>query len=414
MSAKWSVTTKYMMGIGLFGVAAITLYIFRSMWSLLILAAFISYLLRPVIRFFHGPLRIPRSSSILIAHVLMIFVLLAVPMVLLPSVINAINFVAELDFGAFATQVISVVKGALTSLRSTPISILGFDISDQLTPLIDSLNTIPQLRLPGPISYPEVVTSVGSTLASSLGFAVDVLGSAISAVIAFFLMIVASIYISRDVYLVREGLLNGVTEQFRPELIELFDRLGAIWGKFLKGELLVMLIIGGLVTLGGLAVGLPGAVFLGIVAALLEIIPNLGPIIATIPALVVALLEGSTVLNVTHLVFTLIVLGLYIVIQMLENNIVVPFVLGDALELHPLVVMLGSVVAFTQWGILGALLAAPVMASAKELARYVYRKIMDLEPAVPPRKSPPPRKTLLRAGASWVARRSGNRPMPPH
>ena len=58
-----------------------------------------------------------------------------------------------------------------------------------------------------------------------------------------------------------------------------------------------------------------------------------------------------------------------------------PFVLGDAVDLHPLLVMIGSVVAFTQWGILGALLAAPVMASAKELLRYAYVKIAEPPPA---------------------------------
>jgi predicted PurR-regulated permease PerM len=384
MNNKWSTPTKYVMSIGLFFAGLLVLYVFRSVWPLLILAALISFLLRPVIRFFNRRLWMPRGAAIVVAHVLVIVALLALPLLLLPSVINAINFVAGLDFQAFANQVITGLKSSLASLRSTQVVILGLNLSDQLTPLIDSLNTVPTLNLPGPISYPSVIASVGSTLASSLGLAVDVMGSAASAVIAFFMMIVASMYLSRDAHLLREGLLGHVPAHYRPEITELLNRLGGIWGSFLKGELLVMLIIGGLVALGGLALGIPGAIFLGIVAALLEVIPNLGPIIATIPALVVALLQGSTHLNVTHVQFTLIVLMFYLVIQLLENNIVVPFVLGDAVKLHPLMVMLGSVVAFTQWGILGALLAAPVMASAKELVSYAYQKIVEMGPGEAP------------------------------
>jgi predicted PurR-regulated permease PerM len=387
MNNRWSTTTKYVMSIGLLFVALIILYIFRSVGSLLILAALIAFLLRPVIRFFHRRLRIPRGVAIVVAHVLVIVLLLALPLLLLPSIINALNFVAGLDFQAFANQVVSGLKDSLASLRSTPIVILGFNLSDQLTPLIDSLNAVPKLNVPGPISYPDVISSVGSTLASSLGFAVDVMGSAASAVVAFFMMIVASMYLSRDAHLLREGLLNSVPAQYRPEVTELLNRLGAIWGGFLKGEFLVMVIIGSVVALGGLALGIPGAIFLGIVAALLEVIPNLGPFIATIPALVVALLQGSTHLHVTHVQFTLIVLMFYLVVQLLENNVVVPFVLGDAVELHPLMIMLGSVVAFTQWGILGALLAAPVMASTKELVSYAYRKIVEAEPSAGPQEA---------------------------
>jgi predicted PurR-regulated permease PerM len=126
---------------------------------------------------------------------------------------------------------------------------------------------------------------------------------------------------------------------------------------------------------------------------------------ATIPALVVALLQGSTYLPVSHLQFTVIVLAFYLMVQLLENNVVVPFILGDAVELHPLLVMIGSVVAFTRWGILGALLAAPVMASAKELIRYAYVKIV--EPAPKGELQPVKRtnRAALAAGLTWLTQR---------
>jgi predicted PurR-regulated permease PerM len=406
MDNKWSTTTKYVMGVALFFAALAALYVIRPVWPLLILAALISFLLRPVIRFFHRRLRIKRGVAIVIAHILVILVLLALPLLLLPSVIRAVNFVAGLDFQAFADQLFTGLRDTLTGLRAAQVQVLGVNLSNQfITPLIDSLSAVPKINLPGPISYPTVLSSVGTALSSSLGLAVDLVGSAASSVIAFFLMIVASMYLSRDAHLLREGFLSSIPAPYRPEMTDLLNRLGAIWSNFLVGESLVMLIIGGLVALGGLALGLPGAIFLGIVAALLEIIPNLGPIIATIPALVVALLQGPTYLPVSHLQFTIIVLVFYLMVQLVENNVVVPFVLGDAVELHPLLVMIGSVVAFTRWGILGALLAAPVMASAKELARYTYGKIVELAPDATPQPAKRSNRAAWAAGLARIVRR---------
>jgi predicted PurR-regulated permease PerM len=119
---------------------------------------------------------------------------------------------------------------------------------------------------------------------------------------------------------------------------------------------------------------------LAIVAGLLEIIPNLGPIVATIPAVIVALLQGSTYLPLDPWVVAIIVLVFYLFVQQLENSFVVPRVLGDAVGLSELVVMTGVLVGATVWGILGALLATPVIASVYELLRYAYAKMNDAEP----------------------------------
>ena len=123
---------------------------------------------------------------------------------------------------------------------------------------------------------------------------------------------------------------------------------------------------------------------------MLEIIPSLGPILATVPAVIVALLQGSTYLPVSHLTFALIVIGFYILVQMFENNLIVPKVLGAAVDLHPLLVMTGVLVGASVAGILGALLAAPVLATIKEIVSYSFNKLMGQnpfpEPQTPPRQ----------------------------
>lgn len=144
-----------------------------------------------------------------------------------------------------------------------------------------------------------------------------------------------------------------------------------------------MIIVGTSVWLGLTILGIPGAFALGIIAGMLEIIPNIGPILSAIPALIVALLQGSDLYDINNFFFALIVIGFYILIQALENYAIVPRVLGGAVELHPLIVLTGVLIGATTWGILGALLAAPTIASCREIIIYLYNKILDQDPFPP-------------------------------
>jgi predicted PurR-regulated permease PerM len=187
-------------------------------------------------------------------------------------------------------------------------------------------------------------------------------------------------------------------------MVTLLNRLRIVWARFFKGQVLLMVIVGMLVWIGGAAIGLPGAFALGVIAGLLEIIPNLGPTLSAIPAVIVALLQGSTYLGVNNFVFALIVIALYIGVNALENNLIVPKILGDAVDLHPLIVFTGVIVGAITWGILGALLAAPVIASVKEIVSYLYRKILAEDPF-------PPEEAFTETTASWLEPRQILDPM---
>jgi predicted PurR-regulated permease PerM len=151
---------------------------------------------------------------------------------------------------------------------------------------------------------------------------------------------------------------------------------------------------------------MPGALYLGIIAGLLEIIPTLGPIIATVPAVIVALIQGSVYLPISHLAFAGLIILFYILVQQVENNLIVPRVLGAALELPPLVVLTGIVVGTSVGGILGALLATPVIASGREVLHYLYCKLQDQEPIqieyTAPEPGAPPRGNWLSSQLAQV------------
>jgi predicted PurR-regulated permease PerM len=116
------------------------------------------------------------------------------------------------------------------------------------------------------------------------------------------------------------------------------------------------------------------AILLSIIAGVLELLPIIGPIIAAIPAVLLALTGGIDA--------AIAAVVLYTVIQQVENNLLVPKIQGDAVELHPSAVMLALVVGGAIAGLLGAILALPVAAAARDVFRYLFHRL-DEPPATP-------------------------------
>ena len=110
----------------------------------------------------------------------------------------------------------------------------------------------------------------------------------------------------------------------------------------------------------------------------MELLPGLGATLAIIPAILIALTQGSNHLALSNGAFTLIVIGYYVAVQQIENIVVAPRLMRRAVRLHPLVVILGFIVGGLSFGVLGAILATPVIASVKEIVSYLYLKIRGL------------------------------------
>jgi len=158
-----------------------------------------------------------------------------------------------------------------------------------------------------------------------------------------------------------------------------------VWSSFLNGQFLLMVVMGVLVWLMNWLLGTPAAMLLGLIAGLLEVIPSLGPVVATIPAAVLALAFGSQRFpELNPLVFMLIVIGGYVLLNVLENQTLVPKILGGAVDIPPVVVLIGVTIAGKTAGIAGVFLATPVIATAREILMYVYSKITEKQEVKPP------------------------------
>jgi len=151
-------------------------------------------------------------------------------------------------------------------------------------------------------------------------------------------------------------------------------RIGRVWLLYLRGQLLSALSIGVLTWVVGAGLGLDGALWLGLFAGLMETVPHIGPLVAVVPAIVVALWKGSTVIDVANWQFALIIAAVYVAIQQIGSLIIQPKMLGRELDLPPLVVLIAIVAGTALGGIAGLLLAVPILVTVREIVTYAIER----------------------------------------
>ena len=165
-----------------------------------------------------------------------------------------------------------------------------------------------------------------------------------------------------------------------PEIVLLLSRIGELWINYVKGQLLLSVITGGITWVVGSAIGLPWSFWLGLLAGILNTIPNLGPLIAVIPAAIVALWQGSALISVDNWLFALIVIGVYIGIQQITALVIEPHLMGRRLDRPPLVVLIAVIAGAVVANVVGAYLAVPLLVTLREIAQFTYKKARGLPP----------------------------------
>jgi predicted PurR-regulated permease PerM len=381
MTNQWSKPTKYIVGVGMVLFGLYVLYLSQNALTLLVAAALIAFLLTPLIDFLNERLKLPRGLAVLLSYILLILLVLLTPLILLPPIIDGFQVLAAIDYQILVDRAINWLNESLLYLSTTNIQLFGIriDLSGILDPALQTLSEADFTSLTIP-SLQNMIETLSSAATFTYGIATSVAGTVVSGAVTIVFTLFFAIYINLTSYKFRPWFLSLIPEPYCPEIARLLDRLRRIWRAYFRGQLILMLTIGTMTWIGNTALGLPGAFALAFIAGVMELIPNLGPFLATVPAVLVALIQGSTYLDISNFYFALVVIGFYWVVQITENNLIVPRVLGEAVELPPLVVIVGVFVGATVAGILGALLAAPVIASAREILSYLYAKMWNQEP----------------------------------
>jgi predicted PurR-regulated permease PerM len=345
-----------------------------------ILGFVLAYLVDPLVTGLSRITRIPRWLSVLLLYVVIVLLVggltAGTGLIITQQLIGLVN-----DLGTLSAQ----LPDFLTRLSEMTL-VIGpwvIDLSTVINPLLGSVGSAVQ----------PLLAQTGALLASIAGATASVVGLVL-------VVMLFGYYLLLDFGGLDEYVMHFVPRAYQSDVQRLMKGTQQVWRAFIRGQLILGAVVGVLTGIALAAVGLRFALVLGLIAGVLELVPTFGPIVAGVLAILVALFQGTNSLGLTPLAFALVVIGVSFLIQQIENNLLVPRIIGGSLNLHPMVVLLGAIVGGTMAGILGVLLAAPVIATGRLWLGYFYRKTVGLETW--PADLEPLRRSASRP--SWSAR----------
>jgi predicted PurR-regulated permease PerM len=200
-----------------------------------------------------------------------------------------------------------------------------------------------------------------SSLLSGVG---GFFSSTVGAVGNFFIVILLAIYLASEPRFYIRGFIKLFPKDRRHRATQVVGSVGETLRWWLIGKVGSMIFIGLLTWVGLSIIGVPLALTLGLIAGLLSFIPNFGPIISALPALLLAFIVSP--------VTALYVLGLYVGVQLIESNIVTPFIERETVELPPALTIVFQLALAVLVGGLGLVLATPLLAVIMVLVQMVY------------------------------------------
>ena len=250
------------------------------------------------------------------------------------------------------------------------------DFASSLPSYVVRLQTTIDALLATNPQYAQAVNGLFPSIQAVLGGAAGLLGQAsrllgvatavFGGVLYLAFALILALYLTIDGDRVRRYPIQFLPLDRQAQALQVTARIGTRLGAWARGEAVLAAIIGGMTWVGALVLGLPYAAALALIAAVGELVPNVGPIIAAIPLVAVGFLASPTQ--------GLLALALAVLIQQLENNLIVPRVMSRAVDLHPVVVMMAILSGNELLGIPGALLAVPVTASLSVIVDEVQRE----------------------------------------
>jgi predicted PurR-regulated permease PerM len=284
--------------------------------------------LEPVVGWLRGKTGLARSVTILLVYLGFMVIVGVLLFLIVPAAVTQL------------TEFSNRLPSLLWDLRSFASEIRPAVVSDGLVNAIDALAST--LRDPDAEADPEALVDVGLAVADMLIAVVTVLA------LVFF-------WLTGHPRIQRFSLALLPAEH-RPGVRRGWNEVEVRLGLWVRGQAILMASIFVMTTVAYFILGLPNALLLGLIAGIAEIIPIVGPLLGAIPALLVAAVTGEVEL-------VLLVAGVYVVIQVLEGNILVPMVMKSTIGVPPFLIVVSLVVGAAAGGLIGALLAVPLVAA---------------------------------------------------
>jgi predicted PurR-regulated permease PerM len=301
--------------------------------------------------------RLPRPLAILIVYLGIIAALAGALYLLIPPIIG--------EGGRFAREVPGLIENWRTQLQTSGNPLIR-SVADRAFTVLDTRSEGGGIPLP---------TNLAVGFLSGLG----------GGLVTLFTLFLIAFYWITEKALIKRAVGNLFAPAQRPRVLHLWTEVEDKLGAWLRGQLLLMVTIGTIATVAYGVMGLPFWLILGVIAGLTEAIPNVGPILGAIPAVLLALSVDWKL--------ALAVVAFVTVLQLLENAVLVPRIMRGAVGLSPLTVILAILAGSEFRGVAGALLAVPIAGAVSVILADVLREKRERE------------GTIARQARRWFRRR---------
>jgi predicted PurR-regulated permease PerM len=318
----------------------------RVIWLPIAFGAGIVFLLEPLVRALER-MRMPRPVAVVLALLALVGVVIAIGALVFPTI--------RVQAAEFGQRLPDLYLAGINWVREVGASI-GLDVDELLSQqaIEDWLNdpanqeTVQNLLLGFGAGAGQVIRGVAEAIA--------VLG--LAPILALYLLI--------DLERFKANTLEMTPPKHREEFAFVSGQVGTALSSFVRGQLLVAIIVGAASSLGMWLIDLPFWLLIGIIAGFLNLIPFMGPVVGGALAVLVALLNGS----VTQAIWAVLIM---IAIQQVDNHVITPLVQRTRVNLSPLVIVLALIIGGTVAGLLGVLVAVPMTAAVRIIVGHIWR-----------------------------------------
>lgn len=360
-SPRWNTPTKFLVALVCLVLLGWLLLQFQSLWGPMIAMCIIAYLLSPVAGWVARITRLPWAAAVTFVYVVVFILLIALAIVAGVAIQRQV-----LGLYTAVVNISSDLPGFLQELTSRPIVLGPFLIDPAMVDVRQLLQPLTSAIQPMLSQLGVWVSGFATGTATGLGW--------------FFFVLILSYYLLVDLRNVLTGLDQRVPATMREDVRRLAASLGPIWNNYLRGQVTLSGILGLMVGTALSLLGVSYAPVLGILAFVLDFIPYIGATVSFLIGTLVALFQGSNWLGLDPIWYAVVVGATYLILQQIQGYVFWPRIMGGSLNLHPLIIIVGALVMAQLVGVVGLMLAAPLIATLMVFGRYVFRKLFDLDP----------------------------------
>jgi len=363
-SPRWGSTTKLLVGLVILGITTFLLNRFANLVTPLLIIFIFAYLLHPLTSAIARRLRISWKASVNLVFLLILIALIGL------LTLGGVGLVGQVQ------SLVTSIQDILTNLP-TLISDLSGRVF-QIGPFTLDMHTV---------DLNDISQRLLAYVQPLLGQTGNLLGAVASGAAGIFGWLFFILLVSYFVMAESSGLQSDLIKVEIPGYNEDFRRLGSelsrIWNAFLRGQFFIFTLAAVVYTILFSIMGVKYAVGLALMAGLAKFLPYIGPFITSTTIALVTFFQPDKPFDLQAIWYTVGVLVITSSIDNIIDNLITPRIMARALKVHPAAVLVTALIFANLLGIIGVVIAAPLLATVTLLGRYVTRKMFDLNPFPP-------------------------------